>query len=167
MKTIQFNVFLKDNHIKKTDLPKPLVEKINLFWKLHDLLGSIQESDEQELLEQLERLDYEILGDIEEEYEDQLENNDRLEELKNDLVTFKKPIGRKIIKKRRSTERNTDLNIIDELVKMKRTKNIGKSELIEMGLKTKIGRSTIIGSYVLKRISLFFYRYDIIPLKKE
>lgn len=160
MKEVKFSVFLEENQIRKTDLPKPLVEKIDIFWKLHKLLDAIQDSDRDDLLEQLEQLDYEILGEIEEEYEDQLENNDRLEELKNS------PLVRASIKKTAKTKLRSDEGILQELVKMKRTKNIRRSKLIAMGMKTKIDGDTIIGKYLLKRTSFFYYRYDIIPRGK-
>jgi hypothetical protein len=160
MKEVKFNVFLEVNHIKKTDLPKPLVEKIGIFWKLHGLLDSVKDADREELLEQLENLDYEILGDIEEEYEDQLENNDRLEEL------MKSPLVKESIKKKAKAKIRTDETILQELVAMKRTKNIRRSKLIGMGLKTNLGGDTRIGKYLLKRTSFFYYRYDIVQKQK-
>ncbi|WP_299243077.1 hypothetical protein [uncultured Aquimarina sp.] len=157
MKKVKFKVFLEVNHIKKTDLPRPLVEKIGYFWKLHELLDSIRDEDRHELLEQLEQLDYGILGDIEEEYEDQLENNDRLEEL------IKSPLVKPSIKKKARAKIRTDLTIIEELVAMKRTKNLTKHELQQMGLKAKLGRSIKIGKYVIQRKTLWlYYYYDII-----
>ena len=151
-----FQSFLQKNALEKKDLPKPLIDKIDIFWRLHELLESIQDSDRQELIEQLEQLDYEILGDMEEEYEDQLENNDRLEQLiKSPLV--KPSINEKVKKKVR-----TDEVILKELVDMGRTKNLTKHELKEMGIKAKLGRHTQIGKYLVKRkTNMFYYYYDI------
>ncbi|WP_051473930.1 hypothetical protein [Aquimarina macrocephali] len=160
MKEVKFTVFLEANGLNKNDLPKPLVEKISIFWKLHKLFDAIQDSDRKELLEQLEQLDYEILGDIEEEYEDQLENNDRLEEL------MKSPLVKESLKKKVKAKIRTDQTIVQELVAMGRTKNIRKSELIDMGIKAKIERDVIIGNYILKRMSVFFHVYKIVSLKK-
>lgn len=155
MKEVKFKVFLQVNQIKKTELPEPLVEKIGLFWKLHAILENIQDTDRAELLEQLEQLDYEILGDIEEEYEDQLENNDRLEEL------LKSPTVKKAIKKKVVEKLRTDQTILQELVAIGRTSNIGKSELHDLGIKTVLGWKTKIGKFLLKRNSIWYYRYDI------
>lgn len=160
MEEIKFKAFLEENHLKKEDLPKPLVEKIEIFGKLHDLLGSIQDMDRDELLEQLEQLDYEILGEIEEEYEDQLENNDRLEEL------ISSPLVKKSIKNKVKKSLRSDEGILQELVSMGRVKNIRKSVLQGLGMKAKIEHDAIIGNYQLKRMSVFFHVYGIVPLKK-
>ncbi|WP_281989739.1 hypothetical protein [Aquimarina aggregata] len=146
--------------MKKTDLPRPLVEKIDIFWKLHKLLDSIQDSDRDDLLEQLEQLDYEILGEIEEEYEDQLENNDRLEEI------LKSPLVKKSIKDKAKAKVRTDESILQELVSMGRMKNIRRSVLKSLGVQSKIEHDTVIGKYRLKRMSFFFHVYGIVPLKK-
>lgn len=160
MKQIKFKAFVKENKLKKEYLPKPLEEKIDIFWKLHKLLDSIQESDREDLLEQLEQLDYEILGEIEEEYEDQLENNDRLEELMNS------PVVKQSIKNKAKTKLRSDETIVGELVSMGRIKNIRRSFLKELGIKTKIEHDVVIGKYQLKRKSMFFHVYEIELLKK-
>lgn len=157
MKKANFLVFLEVNHIQKSDLPKPLVDKIHLFQKLYKLLDTIQETDRQELQEQLEQLDYEILGDIEEEHEDQLENNDRLEELKNS------PLVKKSVKRKAKPKMRPDQTIIQELVEMGRTKNLTRGELQKRGIKAKLERRTRIGKYVIVRKTLWlYYYYDIV-----
>jgi hypothetical protein len=159
MKEVKFNVFLEANGLDKNDLPKPLIDKIQIFWNLHKLLDTIQDKDRQELLEQLEQLDYEIHGDIEEEYEDRLENNDRLEEL------MKSPLVKQSIKKKAKAKIRTDESILKELVAIRRTKNLTKHELKEMGLKAKLGRRTEIGKYLVQRKTLWlYYYYDIAVL---
>ncbi|WP_298546179.1 hypothetical protein [uncultured Aquimarina sp.] len=160
MKEVKFKVFLETNHVKKTDLPRPLIEKIGIFWKLHKLLDAIQDSDRDDLLEQLEQLDYEILGEIEEEYEDLLENNDRLEEI------LKSPLVKKSIKETAKSKIRTDESILQELVKMGRRKSIRRSVLKGLGVKSKIEHDVVIGKYQLKRMSFFFHVYGIVPLKK-
>ncbi|WP_299186560.1 hypothetical protein [uncultured Aquimarina sp.] len=160
MKEVKFKVFLETNHLKKTDLPRPLIEKIDIFWKLHKLLDAIQDSDRDDLLEQLEQLDYEILGEIEEEYEDLLENNDRLEEI------LKSPLVKKSIKETAKSKIRTDESILQELVKMGRRKSIRRSVLKGLGVKSKIEHDVVIGKYQLKRMSFFFHVYGIVPLKK-
>ncbi len=157
MKEVKFKVFMAVNHVKKTDLPRPLVEKMGYFWKLYGLLDSIQDEDRQELLEQLERLDYEILGDVEEENEDRLENNDRLEEL------IKSAAVKQAVKKKVKVKIRTDQSIINELVAMKRTTNLTKKELEDMGFKAKLGRRIEVGKYIIQRKTLWlYYYYDIV-----
>ncbi len=166
-KEIKFKKFLEDYEIVIKELPEPIQEKIDIFWRMHKLLETIQECDLQELLMQIEILDYEILQDVFETVEDRMPNNDIMEipvmEAKEIKVKPKKEIE---VKRKVSSKGKTDEDILDELVKIKRTTNIGKSEFEEMGLKTKLGRSVVIGKYVLKRTSIFFRRYDIIMLEK-
>jgi hypothetical protein len=155
-KEIEFKQFLKENKLKVIDLPEPIQEKIDIFYRLYELLDTIQESDLQELQEQVAQLDIEILEDIEEQYEDQLTNNEPLEKLLES-----EGIKKSVPKKKRSDE-----SILDELVKMGRTQNIRKSELTAMGIKRKIKRDMVIGKHVLKRTSVFFHVYRIVALKK-
>ncbi len=160
-KNIRFKEFLDSNELEEKDLPKPLVEKIHIFWKLHKLLDTIQDTDREDLLEQLEQLDYEILGEIEEEYEDQLENNERLEELINS------PVVKKSLKQKAKTKLRTDETILGELSSMGKIKNIRRSYLKGLGVKAKIKHDAVIGQYQLKRMSMFFHVYDIVELKSK
>lgn len=160
MKTVSFRKFLEENDLKISVLPKSIQDKIDLFSKLHDFIGRIEESDDQELQDQLEDLDYEILMDIQSEYQDRLENNERLEKLATS------PTLKKSFKKKAVARLRTDATILEEFVKMGRTQNIGRSELQEIGIKAPLKRDVVIGSYMLKRVSRLFHRYDIIPLKK-
>ncbi|TSE07936.1 hypothetical protein [Aquimarina algiphila] len=159
-KVIEFKQFLKNNNLKKKELPKPIQEMIGIYDQLYELVDTIEEPNLQELTEQLEKLDIEILEDIEEEYEDQLTNNKRAELPKKPEVTIKKSPQKTV-----PTKEKTDEMILDELVKMKRTKGIKRSKLRDMGLKTKVGGDTIIGKYILERTSFFYYRYDIVSMK--
>ena len=55
----------------------------------------------------------------------------------------------------------TDESILNELVKMGRTQDIGRSTFRNLGIKTPLGWETVIGKYVVKRTSFFSYRYAI------
>lgn len=160
IKEIQFKRFLKENNIKKKDLPKPIQEMIQIYDQLYELVDTIEEPNLQELLEQLEKLDIDILEDIEEEYEDQLMNNETPVVPKEVKSTTPKPTPKRVMTKEKSDEM-----ILDELVKMKRTKGLRRSKLKDMGLKTKITGDAIIGKYRLERTSFFYYRYDIVLRK--
>ncbi|WP_271769125.1 hypothetical protein [Aquimarina algiphila] len=159
-KVIEFKQFLKSNNLKKKELPEPIQEMIQIYDDLYALVDTIEEPNLQELMEQLEKLDIEILEDIEEEYEDQLTNNKRTElPKKPEVIVKKSPPKTAPIKEK------TDEMILDELVKMKRTKGFKRSKLRDMGLKTKIGGDTIIGKYMLERTSFFYHVYDIVLMK--
>ncbi|WP_231959425.1 hypothetical protein [Nonlabens sp. Hel1_33_55] len=60
-----------------------------------------------------------------------------------------------------SQKKPTDEDIINELVKMGRTDNIGRSTFKDLGVKIALGRETIIGKYRVTRTSVFRYRYGI------
>ena len=153
---IQFNQFLQKNELKVNDLPEPMQEKIDIFYRMHKLLDTIQETDLQDLLEQLEQLDIEILEDIEEQYVDLLTNNEPMEKVTN--VKNKTGI---VPQKKVVTSKDADERILDELFKMGMTKNIDRPKLRELGLKTKLTGDTKIGKYTLIRSSFFYFRYDI------
>lgn len=160
-RTVEFKTFLKANSITITGLPEGIRDKIRHFDRLQDLHESIQESDLQELEEQIEQLDIEILEDIEEYYEDQLEHNESL-----DVDTLPKKI-KKIATGKAVVKPVGDEAILEELVSMGRTKNLTRSKLIAMGLKTKVKRDVIIGQYILKRVSWFYHVYDIVSVQKK
>lgn len=149
--TILFKKFIETNAIELKQLPSLLQEKISLFGKLYDILKEIQEPElaeqQKELTQQLEELDYEILVDIEEELQDDLNHNDRLEES---------------VEKNTTPKLKTDISIIKELIQMGRKKDIKLNEFKEMGLQTKLGWRTNIGEFTLKRNSLVIRSYDII-----
>ena len=160
-RTVEFRTFLKANSIVIMDLPEGIRDKIRHFDRLQDLHESIQESDLQELEEQIEQLDIEILEDIEEYYEDQLEHNEFLD------VDIQPKKLKKISAGKTVVQPLGDEGILEELVGMGRTKNLTRSKLIAMGLKTKVKRDVIIGKYILKRVSWFYHVYDILPLQKK
>ncbi len=160
MKDTDFKKFLNTNQLSISKLPQPIQDKIKYYKELQELISKTEASIHPEIKEDLEHLDYEILMDIQYEYQDKLENNERLEKLS------KCPLVKKNIKQEAVSQLHTDETILKELVDMGRTKNLGKKELIAMGIKTKIRRDTIIGNYILKRISPIRFRYEIILIEK-
>ncbi len=155
MKKVKFQRFLETNNIKKTALPKPLQDKIDIFWQLHELQDAIQDADRQDLLDQIKELDYEILGNIEEQYEDQLENNERIQEL------VKSPFLKPEMKKKLKSKVSTNETIVQELFDMGRIENIGRSELREMGWKGEVKNYQEVGRFIVKRTAFWFYLYSI------
>ncbi len=155
MKKIEHQVFLKTNKLDKKLLLQPIQEKMEIYDRMYRLLDTVSDCDKDNLIEQLETLDLEILEDIDNEYADKLEYNE-LEELIED-----KPVPVKIATKIELPKKITDESILDELVKMGRTQNIGRSTLRDLGIKTELDWETLIGKYRLSRTSVFRYRYSI------
>lgn len=156
MKKIEHKIFLKNNSLDKKLLLEPIQDKIEIFDRMYALLETVSDCEKGNLLEQLEALDLEILEDIDEEYADKLEFNEIEEALEET------PALETIITKKESQKPTTDEAILDELVKMGRTQNIGRSTFKDLGLKSKLGWETFIGKYRVVRTSVFRYRYAII-----
>lgn len=79
----------------------------------------------------------------------------------NVKATSKKPKPAHTFKKG-----STDEEILEELFKIKKTKGLGRSFLKECGIKTNITGWTIqIGNYVLNRVAIFSYKYNLEKLK--
>jgi regulator of replication initiation timing len=156
MKKIEHQVFLKNNKLDKKLLLQPIQEKIEIFGRMHKLLETVSDCEKGNLLEQLEELDLEILEDIDEEYADKLEFND-IEE-----VLDEQPVLEIVATKKETPKPTTDEAILDELVKMGRTKDIGRSTFKDLGIKTLLGWETVVGKYRVVRTSVFRYRYEIV-----
>ena len=140
---------------------QPIQEKIEIFNRMYKMLDTVSDCEKGNLLEQLESLDLEILEDIDEEYADKLEYNDIAEELE-DTPKFEKV---EIEKPKEKKPKVTEESILDELVKMKRTENIGRSTFRDLGIKTQLGWETVIGKYRVVRTNVFRYRYKVENLK--
>ena len=178
MKRIEHQIFLKNNKLDKKLLLQPIQEKIEIFDRMHKLLETVSDCEKGNLLEQLEELDLEILEDIDEEYADKLEYNDieetlevqpKLEkvEIEKSKASKTKTIVEKEDKPIETKEQPkqkviTDESILDELVKMGRTQDIGRSTFKDLGVKTVLGWETVIGKYRVIRTSVFRYRYAVI-----
>ena len=159
MKKIEHQVFLKNNKLDKKLLLQPIQEKIEIFDRMHKLLETVSDCEKGNLLEQLEELDLEILEDIDEEYADKLEFNEMED------VLDEQPVLEIVATKKETPKPTTDEAILDELVKMGRTKDIGRSTFKDLGIKTQLGWETVIGKYRVVRTSVFRYRYSVKILK--
>lgn len=155
MKRIEHHIFLKNNSLDKTLLLEPIQDKIEIFDRMYELLDTVTDSEKVHLLDQLEALDLEILEDIDEEYADKLQFNTIEEALETP------PVLEKVTSKEAQPKPTTDEAILDELVKMGRTSNIGRSTFRDLGVKTQLGWETVIGKYRVVRTSVFRYRYEI------
>lgn len=155
MKRIEHQVFLKNNKLDKKLLLQPIQEKIEIFDRMYKLLETVSDCEKGNLLEQLEELDLEILEDIDEEYSDKLEFNE-IED-----VLDEQPVLEIVATKKETPKPTTDEAILDELVRMGRTKDIGRSTFKDLGIKTQLGWETVIGKYRVVRTSVFRYRYRV------
>ncbi|MCH3884552.1 hypothetical protein [Tenacibaculum aquimarinum] len=155
MKKIEHKIFLKNNSLDKKLLLEPIQDKIEIFDRMYKLLDTVSDCEKGDLLEQLEALDLEILEDIDEEYADKLEFNEIEEALEE------QPVLEKVMPKKESPKPTNDEAILDELVKMGRTQDIGRSTFKDLGLISKLGWETVIGKYLVVRTSVFRYRYGI------
>lgn len=155
MKKIEHKTFLTNNRLDTKLLLQPIQEKIEIFDRMHKLLETVSDCEKGNLLEQLESLDLEILEDIDEEYADKLKFNE-IED-----VLDEQPVLEIVATKKETPKPTTDETILDELVKMGRTKDIGSSTFKDLGIKTQLGWETVIGKYRVVRTSVFRYRYEV------
>ena len=156
MKRIEHKIFLKNNRLDKSLLLEPIQDKIEIYDRMHKLLDTVSDCEKGHLLDQLEELDLEILEDIDEEYADKLQFNE-IEEALDEAPKLKKVAAPTT----KTPAPATDESILDELVKMGRTTDIGRSTFRDLGIKTALGWETVIGKYKVVRTSVFRYRYQI------
>ncbi|WP_407264898.1 hypothetical protein R5N98_12590 [Tenacibaculum maritimum] len=160
MKKIEHKTFLKNNKLDTKLLLQPIQEKIEIFDRMYKLLETVSDCEKGNLLEQLEELDLEILEDIDEEYADKLAFN----EIEDALDA--QPVLEIVATRKETPKPTTDEAILDELVKMGRTENIGRSTFKDLGIRKVLGWETVIGKYRVSRTSVFSYRFKI-TINKE
>lgn len=83
MKTAEYPhaAFLRKNNIDVEKLPKLIKQRINGFEEIQETLPYLVEEDQPVIEETLQKLSFEIEEDLEEEFEELLENNEIEEEL--------------------------------------------------------------------------------------
>lgn len=80
MKKFTHEQFLEDNNIDYRILPEMLYKRIKGFEELKEDLLHTTDEDKEKLTDKLEMLSHELLEDMEEHFEENLENNDPEEE---------------------------------------------------------------------------------------
>jgi hypothetical protein len=80
MKKFPHQQFIEDNKLDIETLPELLQKRINGFDELEEDLEHTAGEDKDKLVHKLEMLSHELLEDLEEHFEDHLENNDLEEE---------------------------------------------------------------------------------------
>jgi hypothetical protein len=81
MKKYPHQQFIEANKIALDSLPKLLQKRIHGFEELENDLQHTTEHDREQLVDKLELLSHEIQEDLEEQFDDQLENNDEEEDI--------------------------------------------------------------------------------------
>lgn len=154
MKQVEHRDFLKRNKTDKKLLLTAIQDKIKVFDKMYDMLEKITSCGKASLIRQLDKYDREIIKDIYNVYGDSISNNELTEDFRQENAKTEKKVSKPKV--------NSDEFIIDRLVELGQTEDIGRSTFLDLGLKTELEWSTIIGKYLIKRISVFKYRYNIL-----
>lgn len=145
--------FMEDHDLTIDDLPNHIkyqVAGFNGYYAAYDDISFEDSKEAGTVKRELKELDWQILQELEEEFDELLEIPG---------INVGKKVSKEVLG-------NEEL-LLDELVKRGRTRNIGRSELRDMGMETRIRNATVIGKYILKKESMFYHRYSIIPLKEE
>ncbi|WP_299186563.1 hypothetical protein [uncultured Aquimarina sp.] len=146
--------FMDTYNLTIDDLPahiKLQVSGFNIYDAALDDISIENEKEGEKVGALLKRVDTEILLELEEEFDDLL--------LENGVRTHKK-------EKLENTSVSDEM-LLEQLFKMGRTRNIGRSDLRAMGMEAKINGNTIVGAYFLKKESTFYHRYQIILLDEK
>lgn len=154
MKKYPHQEFIENNLIDINSLPKMLQKRINGFDELENDLQHTTEHDRAQLVDKLETLSHEIQEDLDEEFEDQLENNDAEEEptavpkkelaAKDIQVEINKPVKDKDVKP------SGNEAILEKMYAEKQL-TISPEQLIQKGFKVPLDKKIIVGKYSLSR----------------
>jgi hypothetical protein len=173
MKKFAHQQFIEDNKIDKETLPDMLKKRMQGFEELQEDLEHTTEEDEEALLHKLEMLSHELAEDLEEHFEDELENND-VEEEEEVVAEIEKDhpiptheefdedkgypseentdISEPVEKDSTEThEELTDEDLLEQLYEGNMLEVL-PAHMAEMGFKTRlIGRNIAIGKFLLHK----------------
>lgn len=138
--------FMGTNKLTPDSFSEALQKKISIFGMLLQGLDETIDEDTRTLQKKLDALDKEIYGDMLEEYEEFLENNEMSEPLM-------KP----------ETGKPTDQELLENLWQMGRKKSLRRSTLRDMGFKGDLSKGAVrVGNFWLQRTGVFIHSYDIV-----
>lgn len=174
--------FLLENKdiIATHPVPDMLKKRILGFEELEEDLEHTEDEDKEELINRMEDLSLELDEDLEEFYEDLLENNDSQEEEPEPKASLAAPAPEPKMQKpevalapvketpkpnftpqSNPVIKNTDESILENLLKAK-TSTIMPDKLLALGFKTPLGAKSIqVGHYLLYKAKYALY-YSII-----
>ena len=156
MKKIEHQVFLEKSGLSPKDLPEPIHEKIKIFNKMLSMKEETSGEDLKKLDKELKELDRELMGDLEQEYEDSLAHNDLMEtENKADQDPPVKTI------QKTDTKPTGDEAILENLFKDGRVNDILRSDLRDLGFTGTLSGSRRVGKFYLHRSSMFSFQYHL------
>lgn len=139
--------FMGLNELAMDSFSEALRKKIKLFGMMLPGLDETIGTDALVLRDKLEKLDKEIYGDMLEEYEEYLENNEMAEIQASDS----KP------------ETKTDKELLEQLWNMGRKKALRRSTLRNMGFRGELsGNRVSVGNFRLERTGIFVHTYDLV-----
>ncbi len=147
MEKFLHKLFLRNNKVEPSEFSKPLQNKMGIFDKKKALLDKLKGDERMALYLDMEELDQELLEDILEEMQDRLENNDIEDDepLKSGSVSLQK-----------------DEQLLDSLWQSGKTRELSRSFLEGLGLRTRISGWIIpVGKYTLYRTAVFRYLYNL------
>lgn len=169
MKKFPHEKFLQDNNIDYKTLPEMLYKRIKGFEELKEDLEHTTDEDKEKLIDKLETLSHELLEDLEEHFEDQLENNDQEED--EQPVPIQEPVQEQPVVEEQTPEPEiqpqpetepiaiepealrepSDEEILEELVANKKHVVL-PSELQRKGFKTGLdSKRLVVGKFCLQR----------------
>lgn len=149
MKKITYELYIKKHELDTSLLPSDIQDKIGVFKKMLELEKDVESQDEQELENQLQKLDKEILTDLKDIKK--LHKTHRVEIPKEKVVPPKPDTQKK---------RHSD-DILKALINQKKHTNVPRSKLRALGITIPLSKVTILGKYCITRTSFFTYRYSI------
>ncbi|UII32259.1 hypothetical protein LVD17_00210 [Fulvivirga ulvae] len=138
--------FMGINGLAMDSFSEGLRKKIKLFGMMLSGLDETIGTDALVLRDKLGKLDKEIYGDMLEEYEEYLENNEIMEGSASDKPKTK-----------------SDKELLEQLWKMGRKKGLRRSTLRDMGFQVELSRNRVsVGNFRLERTGIFVHTYDLV-----
>ncbi len=162
MEAILHKQVLRKNKWERAALSMGVQDKMDIYKRLRSRLNLLKGGHHKALTKQLKTLDEELYYDILGEKEDELDNNEityiKEKELPSLTQQEVEPKQEKVsVKPKLKNEM-----ILEELWKMKRTENLTRSTLLELGMNCELTDWEIkMGDYTLKRTAMFRYVFDL------
>ncbi|MBL6446409.1 hypothetical protein JMN32_08825 [Fulvivirga sp. 29W222] len=140
--------FMGINELALDSFSEALRKKIKLFGMMLPGIDETVGTDALVLRDKLDKLDKEIYGDMLEEYEEYLENNE-VTEIPEGVAGTK-----------------TDKDLLEQLWNIGRKKGLRRSTLRNMGFRGELsGNRVNIGAFRLERTGIFVHTYDLVKTR--
>jgi len=161
MEAILHKQVLRKNKWERAALSMGVQDKMDIYKRLRSRLNLLKGGHHKALTKQLKTLDEELYYDILGEKEDELDNNEITYIKEDQLSSFPKEKSPTKPKEKVAVSPKNEV-ILEELWKMKRTENLTRSTLLELGMNCELtGWEIKVGDYVLRRTAMFRYVFDL------